>query len=70
MPGVKSRLRHKMSAMIGYLINDTMGRIQPKADGTQLSPQKAAKIVQQATSVNALFVQSVAIKAENRRMAA
>lgn len=60
----------KMRKMINYLINDTMGRMQPKADGTQLSLQKAMKIVNKVTSINDLFAKAVEIKAENRRMAA
>lgn len=56
----------QMNQMINFTINTTVSRMQQVADGTQLNPQKAMKIIQKATTINGLFAQAVEIKAQNR----
>lgn len=56
----------QMGQMINFIINNTVSRMQQTADGTQLNPQKAMKIVRNATTINSLFAQAVEIKAQNR----
>ncbi|MFH1635659.1 MAG: hypothetical protein ABIG63_16835 [Chloroflexota bacterium] len=53
----------QMTLLINFMIKDTVNRMQKKDDGTQLNPQKAAKIYNKVTEINALFVQAVSIKA-------
>lgn len=59
----------QMGQMINFTINTTVSRMQQLADGTQLNPQKAMKIIQRATTINSLFTQAIEIKAQNRSVA-
>ena len=59
----------QMNQMINYVIRTTVSRMERQPDGTQLNPQKAMKIIQQATQVNTLFSKAVEIKAQNRSTA-
>lgn len=56
----------QMNQIINFVIKNTVSRMEQKADGTQLNPQKAMRIIQKATDINSLFAQSMQIKLQNR----